>query len=67
MSVAPGAFQGRKLTVSDRRASEKFNAGDELVNDNPVENWQTADSPRSEKTLPVLKSYGARLVTPPGS
>ncbi len=45
------------------RASEKFNAGDVLVNDNPVENWLTAEfAAAPEKTLPILKSYGARLI-----
>jgi hypothetical protein len=45
------------------RASEIFNAGDDLVNRNPVEDWlvsQFASEPQA--SLPLLKSYGTRLI-----
>jgi hypothetical protein len=45
------------------KASVQFNAGDELVNKNPMENWLTdyfvSDN---EKALPLLKSYGTNII-----
>jgi len=46
------------------KASISFNAGDELVNENPVENWLTSEFVSSpESTLPILKNYGAWLIS----
>ncbi len=45
------------------RASEKFDAGDDLVNRNPVEDWfvdRFASDPQS--MLPILKSYGTFMI-----
>jgi len=45
------------------KASEKFQAGDDLVNRNPVEDWLTnrfASEPQS--SLPLLKSFGAHII-----
>jgi hypothetical protein len=44
-------------------ASQKFNAGDDLVNRNPVETWlvdKFASDPQS--SLPLLKSFGVSLI-----
>lgn len=45
------------------RASAKYNAGDALVNRNPVENWlvdRFAAEP--QVSLPLLKSFGAHII-----
>jgi hypothetical protein len=45
------------------RASDKFNAGDDLVNRNPIEDWMVdrfASDPQS--SLPALKSYGCFII-----
>jgi hypothetical protein len=44
-------------------SSKKFNAGDDLVNRNPVEDWlvdRFAADPQG--TLPLLKSFGANII-----
>jgi len=44
-------------------ASAKYNAGDDLVNRNPIENWlvdKFAADPQA--SLPLLKEYGAYLI-----
>jgi hypothetical protein len=45
------------------KSSEKYNAGDDLVNRNPVESWlvdKFASGP--EACLPLLKAFGAYLI-----
>jgi hypothetical protein len=45
------------------KSSEKYHAGDDLVNRNPVENWLTARfSSGTEACLPLLKDFGKYLV-----
>jgi hypothetical protein len=44
-------------------ASKKFNAGDDRVNNNPVENWLIDRfSIESQGCVPLLKSFGASLI-----
>ncbi len=46
-----------------RNSSIKFNAGDDLINRNPVEDWLTARfSVDVENTVPWLKSFGTYLL-----
>ena len=46
------------------RASVKYNAGDVLVNDNPVENWLTSEFVTApDASLPMLKNYGLWLIS----
>ena len=45
------------------RSSQRFKAGDDLVNRNPVENWlvdKFGSAP--EACLPILKSYGTKII-----
>ncbi len=45
------------------KSSTKFNAGDDLVNRNPVEMWLTATfASDPQATLPLLKAFGANLI-----
>ncbi len=45
------------------RSAVKFNAGDDLVNRNPMEIWLTgAFSSGPEAALPILKDYGTQLI-----
>ncbi|MBN2240872.1 MAG: MYG1 family protein [Dehalococcoidales bacterium] len=64
MSVMPWwHFKDEVDRFGPARSSVKYNAGDELVNDNPVENWLTAAfSSQPAESLPVMKKYGLYLV-----
>ncbi len=45
------------------KSSEKFHAGDDLVNQNPVESWLTARFASEPKaSLPLLKTFGAYII-----
>jgi hypothetical protein len=45
------------------RASEVFQAGDDLVNRNPIEDWMVAQfAAEPQNSIPMLKSYGSRLI-----
>ncbi|MFC2069711.1 MYG1 family protein [Chloroflexota bacterium] len=45
------------------RSSEKYHAGDDLVNRNPVESWLTGRfASEPEVSLPLLKDFGAQII-----
>jgi hypothetical protein len=44
-------------------ASKKFNAGDDLINQNPVENWLVDRfSVEPQNCIPLLKSFGTSII-----
>lgn len=64
LSVMPWwHFKDMVDRVGPVRASAKFNAGDDLVNRNPIENWlvdQFVSDPQG--SLPLLKSFGTHII-----
>jgi hypothetical protein len=45
------------------KASAQYNAGDDLVNRNPVEDWMVDRfAARPQETLPLLKSFGVHII-----
>jgi hypothetical protein len=64
LSVMPWwHFKDSVDRIGPVRSSQKFNAGDDMVNRNPVEAW-LVDSFASEPqaSLPLLKSFGTHLI-----
>ena len=60
-------FKDEVDRYGSRNTSTKFNAGDDLVNRNPVEDWLTARFASDiEKTVPLLKSFGKYLIDEAG-
>ncbi|UCD09192.1 MAG: MYG1 family protein [Dehalococcoidales bacterium] len=56
-------FKDEVDRYGSRNSSTKFNAGDDLVNRNPVEEWLAARFESDvEKTVPLLKSFGKYLI-----
>jgi hypothetical protein len=56
-------FKDEVDRFGSRNSSEKFNAGDDLINRNPVEDWLTTRFEfDTEKTAPLLKSFGKYLI-----
>ena len=64
LSVMPWwDFKDSVDRIGPRRSSVQFNAGDDLVNRNPVEIWLTASFAASpENALPLLEDFGTRLI-----
>jgi hypothetical protein len=64
LSVMPWwHFKDSVDRIGPVRSSLKYQAGDDLVNRNPVENWlvdRFASEPQA--SLPLLKSFGAHLI-----
>jgi hypothetical protein len=64
MSIMPWwQFKDSVDRIGPRRSSALFGAGDELVNNSPVEMWlvgRFASDPQS--SLPLLESFGTRLI-----
>ncbi len=64
LSVMPWwHFKDSVDRIGPVRSSEKYQAGDDLVNRNPVENWlvgRFASEPQA--SLPLLRSFGTRLI-----
>lgn len=64
MDVQPWwAFKDSVDRFGPVKASKEYNAGDDLVNRNPVETWLTssfASDPQS--LLPMLRSFGAQMI-----
>lgn len=56
-------FKDEVDRYGSRNTSTKFNAGDDLINRNPVEDWLTVCFASDvEKAVPLLKSYGNYLI-----
>lgn len=64
MSVLPWwGFKDRVDRIGAERASREFNAGDDLVNKNPVETWLTDYfASETEISLEALKSFGTHII-----
>jgi hypothetical protein len=64
MSVLPWwHFKDEVDRFGPARSSEKYHAGDDLVNRNPVEDWLTARfAAGPEACLPLLESFGAFII-----
>jgi len=64
MSVMPWwHFKDSVDRFGPRKSSIKYNAGDDLINRNPVEIWLTASfASDPEASLPLLKAFGARII-----
>jgi hypothetical protein len=64
MSVLPWwNFKDRVDRVGPVRASLEYNAGDDLVNRNPIEIWLTARfASDPESSLPLLKDFGTNII-----
>jgi hypothetical protein len=64
LSIMPWwSFKDEVDRFGPSKASEKYHAGDDLVNWNPVEDWLTfAFSSDAENTLPLLKNFGNYLI-----
>ncbi len=64
MSVLPWwQFKDSVDRIGPGKSSLKYQAGDELVNRNPVETWLTAVfASEPEASLPVLKAFGAHII-----
>jgi hypothetical protein len=64
LSVMPWwHFKDSVDRIGPVRSSQKYQAGDDLVNRNPVENWlvdRFASEPQA--SLPLLKSFGTRII-----
>jgi hypothetical protein len=64
LSVLPWwQFKDRVDRSGPVKASEQFNAGDDLVNRNPTEEWLVnffATNP--QEALPILKSFGSHVI-----
>jgi hypothetical protein len=65
LSVMPWwQFKDSVDRIGPVRSSKLFNAGDDLVNRNPVENWLTAAFALDPKAcLPMLKSFGENVIS----
>jgi hypothetical protein len=56
-------FKDEVDRFGSRNTSTKFNAGDDLINRNPVEDWLTAYFASDvERAAPLLKSFGKYLI-----
>lgn len=56
-------FKDEVDRFGSRNSSKRFNAGDDLINRNPVEDWFTAHFASDVgKTVPLLKSFGKYLI-----
>ena len=56
-------FKDEVDRYGSRNTSTKFNAGDDLINRNPVEDWlAVCFASDVEKTVPLLKSFGNYLI-----
>ncbi|HEY93738.1 MAG TPA: hypothetical protein G4O15_02210 [Dehalococcoidia bacterium] len=56
-------FKDEVDRYGSRVSSTKFNAGDDLINRNPVEDWLAARFASDvEKTIPLLRSFGKYLI-----
>lgn len=56
-------FKDEVDRYGSRNSSEKFNAGDDLINRNPVEDWLTTQfESEVENAAPLLKSFGIYLI-----
>jgi len=56
-------FKDEVDRFGSRNTSTKFNAGDDLINRNPVEDWLAARFESDiEKAAPLLKSFGKYLI-----
>jgi len=64
MSVLPWwEFKDKVDRIGAERASREFNAGDDLVNKNPVETWLTDFfASETEISLETLKSFGTHII-----
>jgi hypothetical protein len=64
MSVMPWwDFKDEVDRFGPVKSSEKYHAGDDLVNRNPVESWLTARfASEPEECLPLLKLFGAHII-----
>jgi len=64
LSIMPWwGFKDEVDRFGSRNSSIKFDAGDDLVNRNPVEDWLTVRFASDvEKTEPLLKSFGKYLI-----
>ncbi len=64
MSVMPWwHFKDSVDRFGSGKSSIKYNAGDDLVNRNPVETWLTASfASDPEASLPMLKALGAHII-----
>ncbi len=64
LSVLPWwHFKDSVDRIGPARSSIKHNAGDELVNRSPVENWLMASfSSQPQASLPLLKAFGAHTI-----
>jgi len=64
MSVLPWwNFKERVDRIGAERASREFNAGDDLVNKNPVEIWLTDYfASETNASLKILKSFGTHII-----
>lgn len=64
MSVLPWwRFKDEVDRIGPARASEHFNAGDDLVNRNPVEDWLTdAFAQNPGDCIPLLRAYGSFII-----
>ncbi len=65
MSVMPWwQFKDSVDRIGPVMSSEKFGAGDYLVNTNPIEAWFTSQfASDPESCIPMLKSYGAQIIS----
>ena len=60
-------FKDEVDRYGSRNTSTKFNAGDDLINRNPIEDWLTVRFASDvEKTVPLLKSFGKYLIEEAG-
>ena len=56
-------FKDEVDRFGSRNTSTKFNAGDDLINQNPVEDWLAACYASDiEKAIPLLRSFGKYLI-----
>ena len=64
MSVMPWwHFKDSVDRFGPGKSSIKYNAGDDLINRNPVETWLTACfASEPEASLPLLKAFGAHII-----
>jgi hypothetical protein len=64
LSVMPWwDFKDEVDRFGPQRASVKYNAGDDLVNRNPVEDWLVAYfASEVEKSIPLLRDFGKYLI-----
>jgi hypothetical protein len=64
LSVMPWwRFKDSVDRIGPERSSKIFQAGDDLVNRNPVEDWLTDRfASKPQESLPLLRSFGIRLI-----